>query len=279
MRTERVLFTIVTPAMNCRQFLARNLASIRGQGLPAGQIEHWVIDGGSKDGTLDYLREQPDVKYISERDRGLSDAVNKGIQRASGEWIIWLNADDALAENSLNEFLRISSKHPDVSIFCGSQKVFGYSGELESVSEGWDNNLKDLLGTRVSIVQASTFVHRRVYEQVGLLDESYRFAMDYEWMVRAMQRFRCQPIAAVLTHYYRREGSITDAGMRGQLREFLRVRRKYGCSRFDWAEWRLRWYLATARLRRIKALRRVGRWITGRYGGRRTSKLVTAPSK
>ena len=62
-------FSIVTPALNCAQFLPRNLASVRNQGVPAEELEHWVIDGGSKDGTVGLLREAG-VKFISERDRG-----------------------------------------------------------------------------------------------------------------------------------------------------------------------------------------------------------------
>lgn len=136
------LFTIITPALNCRELLPRNIASVRAQRL-TNQIEHWVIDGGSKDGTVEFLQTQPDVRFISEKDNGLSNAVNKGIQRATGEWIIWLNADDELAVNALSEFLKLVRQFPNTYVFSGSQKLFGYDGSLERISEGWDYNLKD----------------------------------------------------------------------------------------------------------------------------------------
>jgi glycosyltransferase involved in cell wall biosynthesis len=259
-------FTIITPAFNCRQFLPRNLASVRAQRVPPEQLEHWVIDGGSKDGTVEYLQQQTDVKFISEPDRGLAHAVNKGIERAKGEWIIWLNADDELADDALAEFLKALPLYPDTYIFAGAQKLFGYDGTLERISEGWDYNLNDLLGRRTAIVQASTFVHRRVYDEVGLLDESYRYAMDYEWTVRAMHRFRCQKLATILTHYHRRPGSITDAGMPNSFRDILRVRRKYGRSRIEPAEWGFRFYIWTEPLRRIIWLRRGVRAIKGVFG-------------
>ncbi len=259
------LFTIITPALNCRELLPRNIASVRAQRL-TNQIEHWVIDGGSKDGTVEFLQTQPDVRFISEKDNGLSNAVNKGIQRATGEWIIWLNADDELAVNALSEFLKLVRQFPNTYVFSGSQKLFGYDGSLERISEGWDYNLKDLLGRRPAIVQASTFVHRLVYEKVGLLDESCRYAMDYEWTVRAMHHFRCQPLPIVLTHYHRRPGSITDAGMPNSFHEILRVRRKYGKSRVELAEWRFRFYIWTEPLRRVIWLRRAVRAIKGWFG-------------
>src|SRR5215475_4643291 len=140
------LFSIVTPALNCAGYLPRNLASVRSQGLSASEIEHWVIDGGSKDGTVEFLERQPDLKFVSEPDRGLSDAVNKGIQRATGQWMVWLNADDELAPGALKSFKEALKQYPDVRLFCGGQKVFGYDGQLECVEEGWDYNLKDLLG-------------------------------------------------------------------------------------------------------------------------------------
>jgi glycosyltransferase involved in cell wall biosynthesis len=122
------LFSIVTPALNCARYLPRNLASVRSQGLPAGEIEHWVIDGGSKDGTVEFLEKQPDLKFISEKDRGLSDAVNKGLARATGEWIIWLNADDELAPGALKAFKEALKQNPDIRLFCGSQKVLVMTG-------------------------------------------------------------------------------------------------------------------------------------------------------
>jgi len=255
----RPLFTVVTPTLNCGDCLARNLASVRSQGLAPWEIEQWVIDGESTDGTVEWLKRQPEIHFISEKDRGLSEAVNKGIQRANGQWIIWLNADDELAPGALIAFKDALKKFPANSIFCGAQKVFGYDGGLEAITEGWDYNLHDLLGMRTSIVQASTFVHRSVYVKIGLLDVNCCDAMDYEWMVRAAHHYSCQPLDVVLTHYHRRRGSIMDAQTAGFYRTFLRVRRHYKQSRLALAEWRIRFYLMTEPLRRIGWLRQVVR--------------------
>jgi glycosyltransferase involved in cell wall biosynthesis len=254
-----MLFSIVTPSLNCASFLTNNFNSVRKQGFGPDELEQWVIDGGSTDGTLDILKREPGVKWISEPDKGLSDAVNKGIQRAKGDWIIWLNADDFMADNALTTFLRHARQHPEARVFCGDLTILRYDGSTERTSPGWDYNLKDLLGTRTAINQASTFVHREVYGRVGLLDVSDRYAMDYEWVVRAMHCYRCVPIPQVLTYYRRRKDSITDAHTVKQFEKFLAIRRRYRQPYLSRAEFRVRFYLYTEPLRRIRWFRRMVR--------------------
>jgi glycosyltransferase involved in cell wall biosynthesis len=247
-----MLFTIVTPSLK--------------QGFAPNQLEHWVIDGGSKDDTLAILKAEPNVKWISEPDKGLSDAVNKGIQRASGDWIIWLNADDLLANDALKTFLEYTHRHTDVRIFEGGQIYLRYDGTPEQTVPGSAHRLEDVLGTETGMNQASMFVHREVYEKAGLLDITVRYAMDYEWLVRAMHHYKCVPIKEVLTYYRRREGSIMDAHMAKHFRTFLDVRRRYRQPRLCRAEFRLLFYIYTDRLRRISWLRRCVRHGKGLFG-------------
>ncbi len=258
--------SLVTPALNCASCIERNLASVRAQGLEDWEWEQWVIDGGSTDGTVGILERTRHLRYVSEKDRGLSDAVNKGLRRAEGEWLIWLNADDALEPGALRRFLDVQPAYPDTWMFCGREKIFRYDGSLETVEEGRSYRFEELIGPQTAVNQASTVVHRRVYERVGLMDEAYRYAMDYEWTVRASREFRCQPLDFVIAHYHRRPGSIMDKGIAGQHREFLRVRRRYGCSVWDRNELRLRWFLWSEPLRRVRWLRRVVRRVKALAG-------------
>jgi glycosyltransferase involved in cell wall biosynthesis len=261
-----MLFSIVTPSLNCRDYISTNITSVRKQGFGPDQLEHWVIDGGSTDDTLDILKGAHDTKWISEPDKGLSDAVNKGIQRAAGDWIIWLNADDYLADNALAIFLEYARRHPDIRIFCGDETILRYDGSVEQTVPGWDYNLKDLLGIKTGMNQAATFVHREVYQKVGLLDVSVRDAMDYEWLVRAMHHYRCVPIRRVLAFYRRRSGSIIDANAVNFFKTFLALRRKYNKPRLSGAEFRIRFYIYTDWLRRIPWSRRFVRRIRGLFG-------------
>lgn len=263
---ESMIFSVVTPSLNCGGFIKSNFASVRKQGFGPEELEHWIIDGGSTDGTLDILKGESLVKWISEPDKGLSDAVNKGIQRAKGDWIIWLNADDFLADDALKTFLEYTRRHPDVRIFCGDETILRYDGTVEQTVRGWDYNLKELLGTKTAMNQASTFVHREVYAKVGLLDISIRDAMDYEWLVRAMHHYQCVPIPQVLTLYRRRQGSIMDAQKVKFFKRFLAIRRQYHQPRLSRAEFRILFYIYTDRFRQIPRLRRMVRRIKGFFG-------------
>ncbi len=262
----RPRISLVTPALNGAAWIERNLASVRAQGLGDDEWEQWVIDGGSTDGTVAILERTPHVRFVSEKDGGLSDAVNKGLRRAEGEWLIWLNADDALEPEALRRFLDELPRHPDTWLFCGQEKIFRYDGSLEALEPARTYRFEQLIGPQTAVNQASTIVHRKVYDRVGLMDEQYRYAMDFEWTVRASREFRCQTLDFVIAHYHRRPGSIMDKGIAAQHREFLRVRRKYGCSRWDPHELRLRGYLWTEPLRRVPWLRRAARRLKALVG-------------
>jgi glycosyltransferase involved in cell wall biosynthesis len=257
--SSEILFTIVTPTLNGQPFLEGNIQSLKEQGIPPDQIEHWVIDGGSTDGTLDILRGQSYSKWISEPDRGLSDAVNKGIQRATGPWILWLNADDRFARGALKTFLSYAEKHPEIRLFCGDELVLRYDGSAERRVRGRKYTFEEMVSRSPSMNQASTFVHRDVYAKVGLLDVQIKYAMDYEWLVRALREFECVYIPETLSIYQRREGSIMDANMAAHYRTFQRVRRKYGRSIWEPLEWKILFFLWTDPLRRKPRLRRLVR--------------------
>src|SRR5205823_1317936 len=92
------------------------------------------------------------------------------------------------------------------------------------------------------------------------------YAMDYEWLVRAMHHYQCQPIPHVLSYSRRRKGSITDLHMAKQFKEFLRQRRKYGRPFLSRAELAIRFYIYTDWLRQISWLRRVVRKVKGLFG-------------
>jgi len=261
-----MLFSVVTTSFNCKEFILANVESVRRQGLSPEQLEHWIIDGASTDGTVDLLKQLQAINWLSEPDRGLSDAVNKGIQRSKGDWIIWLGADDLLAENACRIFLQFANRHPHIRIFAGDLTFLRADGSEEQRVPGWDYNLAELLESRTGMNQPSTFVHREVYEKVGLLDVSNRYAMDYEWLVRAMHQYQCVHIPHVLSYSRRRPGSITATHMVRQFKEFLKVRRRYHRPFFSRAECYIRFYIYTDWLRRIPAARRAVRRLKALFG-------------
>jgi glycosyltransferase involved in cell wall biosynthesis len=116
------LISIITPCLNSVGVIEQAIASVRCQNYP--KVEHIIIDGGSKDGTLSVLEKYPDLRIISEPDQGLYDALNKGIRAAGGEVIGHLNSDDLYEVGALDKVVEAFRNHPEAEAVCGGAIVF-----------------------------------------------------------------------------------------------------------------------------------------------------------
>jgi glycosyltransferase involved in cell wall biosynthesis len=177
-----VKVSIVTPSFNQAAFIERTLASVASQS--GVDIEHLVFDGGSTDGTQAILeRFRPPVTWVSEKDEGQADAVNKGIRASDGEVIGWLNSDDVYYPGTVERVAAFLAAHPEVDVVYGMADHIGRDDEfLESYpTEPW--NLERLRRS-CFICQPAAFFRRRVVERHGALDTSLRYCMDYEYWLR-----------------------------------------------------------------------------------------------
>lgn len=174
--------SIVTPSYNQGQFIERTLRSVASQ--TGAEIEHVVFDGGSKDGTVDILKAfVPPVRWVSQKDNGQTDAVNKGIRATDGEIIGWLNSDDIYYPGAVACVVAFLEQNPDVDVVYGLADHIGLDDVAfeDYPTEPW--NLERLKET-CFICQPALFLRRRVVEQHGLLDESLHFCMDYAYWLR-----------------------------------------------------------------------------------------------
>ena len=177
---KRPLVTVVTPTYNMADWLPRCIASVEAQTYR--YIEHIVIDGGSSDGTLEFLRSQGSVTWVSEPDRGQSEAINKGLRRANGDVLGWLNADDELTPRAIERVVDALSAHPGAGLFYGDIEVVeaGTSDRVPplgpySVQGMWCSN---------NLSQPGTFWTRAAQDQVGEIDETFHLAMDFDLWLR-----------------------------------------------------------------------------------------------
>jgi glycosyltransferase involved in cell wall biosynthesis len=179
---------VVTPCLNARATLEEALASVRLQDYD--RVEHVVVDGGSTDGTVELLEKAEGIRYVSEPDRGLSDAMNKGIGMATGDVIGWLNADDMYLPSALSKVAKAFEEHPDALWVTGRCRIIDGSGrEIRKPVTAYKNLfLKhysySLYLTQNFISAPATFVHRRGHDQAGLYDERFRISMDYDLFLR-----------------------------------------------------------------------------------------------
>ena len=174
--------SIVTPSLNQAAFIERTIRSVLDQQW--SPFEHIVIDGGSTDGTLSILQKYSDrVQWVSEPDHGQSDAVNKGIRRAAGEIIGWLNSDDIYYPGAISEVAQFFAAHPEIDAVYGEAD---YIGDDDSVIAPYPTQPWDFaqLQSLCFICQPALFYRRAVFERHGYLDTDLNYCMDYEYFLR-----------------------------------------------------------------------------------------------
>jgi glycosyltransferase involved in cell wall biosynthesis len=228
------LISVVTPCLNARATLEEALASVRAQDYD--RVDHVVVDGGSTDGTLELLEKTEGIRYVSEPDRGLSHAMNKGIAMAQGDVIGWLNADDLYLPGALAKVAKAFEEHPDALWATGRCRIVdGAGSEIRKPVTAYKNLLLrhysyPLYLTQNFISAPATFVHRRGHEQAGLYDERFRISMDYDLFLR-LGRISDPIVVDEELSCFRMAHEIASLSMSGfdrQFREHAQNAREHG---------------------------------------------------
>jgi glycosyltransferase involved in cell wall biosynthesis len=215
------LVSIITVVYNAEQYLERTILSVIGQKYPA--VEYIIIDGGSKDGTMNIVKkyEANITKWISEKDKGIYDAMNKGLAIASGEWVNFLNGGDAFYD-----------EHTLHNLF-GKEDTSRYNfiyGDSINIKENFTNYIKPKKLSKRSLKWSLGLCHQSVFVRKTvspMYDTAYRYKAEYNWVIDIVDGIQEDTIKyfPVPVVYYSL-GGFSEKGMLPNLSEFIQITRK-----------------------------------------------------
>ena len=231
-----IKISIVTITYNAERTVRDTFESILRQRFRP--LEYIIVDGGSTDSTISIINDYQvrfklagiEIKYKSEKDKGISDAFNKGIAQATGDIIGIINADDKLVDNSLN--IIAEAFDPEIGVYYGDCIIFNDSHSQEYLAKPKFSQCESLLRTRMVLYHPAVFISRRTYKLYGVYDLELKMCMDRELLLRFYSnnvkfRYLGQPLA------YYREGGTNQANYKKTANENEMISAKYGMTRIE----------------------------------------------
>ncbi len=198
--------SIITPSFNQGKFIKQTIDSILNQNYP--NLEYWIIDGGSSDETIEILKSYgKKIKWISEKDKGQTDAINKGLKRINGDIIAFINSDDYYEKNTFNLVSNIFENNPKCNWLTGDYKIVDERGQVRRSFIPKYKNIWKILPTNISlpitnfISQPSTFWSKQAFKKIGYFNDKLKYTMDYEYWLRLMSEYKLTIVPEVLSNF------------------------------------------------------------------------------
>lgn len=235
-RTTYPKLTVVTPSFNQVAYLERTILSVLNQQYP--NLEYFIIDGGSTDGSVELIKKyEPYLAgWVSEKDRGQTDAINKGFRRATGDLVAFQNSDDVFAPGAFARVADVWRRTPDAGVFFGDMYMIDEQDVITEEFRLPPFCAECHIYEGMQVYNQAMFVRRELLHKLGMLDESLRFVIDYELVARLgvhpgvrfqhvegfWGAFRVQPDAKSST--IATVGMAEHEGIRQKFRPFLQSR-------------------------------------------------------
>ncbi len=227
MKQENPKISIVTPSYNQAKFLERTIRSVLDQKYP--NLEYIIIDGGSTDGSVEIIQKYSDKLsyWVSEKDGGQTDALNKGFRHATGEIVAWLNSDDMYVQQTFEIVGKTFLKKPSLDVVFGNSLLVDVNDRVlrrtRNTPYWWPSQI--LLG--VVLPQPAAFWKQALFEKYGYLDESFHFAMDYEFFCRIGQYIRVKHIPKDFVCFRTHPAQKTETLQKTCKQETQNIRNRY----------------------------------------------------
>lgn len=221
---NKPLVSIITATYNSGKSLEKTILSVLNQSYE--NIEHIIVDGGSTDGTIEILKKydnNPKVHWISEPDRGISDAFNKGLRMAQGKYINFQGAGDCFASDDAVERIMQGIDQANDMLICGRIKRVAKNGELKYISSL--NFKKWNLIYKMGLPHQALFTNKKFFEDFGGFDLNCKYAMDYDLLLRAYSKFPKVVLKDVIVSEWK-EGGVGQGNTKAVLDEYHKIRIK-----------------------------------------------------
>lgn len=264
-KNQHMLISIVTPSYNQAHFIRETIDSVLQQ---PGPLELFVIDGGSTDGTLEileeYAKQYKNFNYISEPDKGQSDAINKGLAKCRGSILAYINSDDVYIAECFSKVRKYFAEHEDIDWLYGKYRIIDEQGR---VIRKLFTKIKHFAGRkytyrkllRVNIIpQPSTFWRKEVYLAAGGFDINDHLAMDYEYWCRIGKQFKACQVDFPVSLYRFYNTSKSGSSYLPQYRHEYQTAKRYAAGRYPFTIF-LHWCNLWRNVAVLKLLQLLGR--------------------
>jgi GT2 family glycosyltransferase len=191
------LVSVITPSFNQARYLEATIQSVLAQEYP--RIEYIIIDGASTDGSVDTIKKYETrlAYWVSEKDSGQAEAINKGLARGTGQIVAWLNSDDYYGPGAVSSVVKVFEEHPNVLMVYGDMLAVDDQGQAINVLKYKQVSLEDLLCFQI-IGQPAVFFRREAHEKARGLDPTFHFLLDHHLWIRIAQQGQILHVPQIL---------------------------------------------------------------------------------